>query len=106
MPVDVNQQLAALGKLWNETIVHVDVSEIAVDDTSSGFRSVAGGEPLASGPTSGQPLDIDNPNTDQVTEINMLTETAPATRRRWLPFALAAAAVVILVVAGLALLSR
>ena len=50
MPVDVEQQLAALGKFWNETIAHVETSEIASHDTARSNRSVSGIDGLAPPP--------------------------------------------------------
>jgi hypothetical protein len=69
MPVDVEQQLAALGRLWNETIVHVETSEIVSHGTARRHPAINGIDGLAVATTPDQPR-----ATQQFTEEGTMIE--------------------------------
>ena len=71
MPVDVEQQLAALGKIWNETIAHVEASEIASRDTARSSRSVIGIDGMAAALTPDRPPGIDQFTEEEATMIDL-----------------------------------
>jgi hypothetical protein len=100
MPVDVEQQLAALGKLWNETITHVETPEIVSHDTARRNGSVFGIEGLAAVPTADQPRGIYQLTEEEDTMIELETpsqtdEHRNGPRRRFLVAGLVAAAAVV-----------
>jgi hypothetical protein len=99
MPVDLEQQLAALGKFWNKTIAHVEMSEIVARDTTRRGRSRIGIEGLAAAPTPDQPPETYQFTEGDVTMIDLQTssqtdEPRKGPKRVLLAGLLAAAAVV------------
>ncbi len=82
MPVDVEQQLAALGKFWNETIVHVETSEIISHDTARRSPSTIGVDGLAAAPTADQPRGIHQFTEEEATMIDLETPSQTDEHRK------------------------
>lgn len=99
MPVDVEQQLAHLGKFWNETISDVEMSEIVTNETARRSPSISDVDGLAAAPTADQPPGIRQFTEEEATMIEVETSTRPdeprqRPKRVLLAALLAAAAVV------------
>jgi hypothetical protein len=73
MPADVEQQLSALGKFWNETVAHVETSEIVSDRTARSRHSVIGIDGIAAAPTADRPPGISQSTEEEVTMIDLET---------------------------------
>ena len=99
MPVDVEQQLSALGKFWNETIAHVETSEIVSHSTARSNGSVVGTDAPAAAPSADQPRGIYQFTEEEATMIDLETpsqtdEHRKGPKRALIAGLLAAAAVV------------
>jgi len=99
MPVDVEKQLAALGKFWNETIAHVETSEIVSHSTARSNGSTIGVEGLSAAPSADQPRGIYQLTEEEATMIDLETpsqtdEHRKGPKRALIAGLLAAAAVV------------
>jgi hypothetical protein len=106
MAVEVERQLAALGKHWNATIAQVELSEITSRDAADGTRSVTGVDGLGSAPTGDQPPWTDRSNVEQDSEAIMLLPSNHKSRgRSWITLGAVAAAAV-LIVAGFVVLGN
>ena len=99
MPVDAEQQLAALGKFWNETIAHVETSEIVSHSTARSNGSTIGVDGVASAPGADQPRGIYQFTEEEATMIDLETPSQTDEHRkgpkRVLVAALLAAAAVV-----------
>jgi hypothetical protein len=102
MARDVEQQLAALGTIWNETIVHVDMSEIVAHKPARGTPSINGIDGLAATPAADQPPGIYQFSEEEATVIELETPSQTdehrAARKRVLVAGLMAAAAVVAIV--------
>ena len=99
MPVDVEQQLAALGKLWDETIAHVETPEIVTHDTARRNGSIIGVDGQAVAPAPDRARGIYQFTEEEVTMIELETpsqtdEPRKRSKRVLVAGLLAAAAVV------------
>jgi hypothetical protein len=98
MPVDVEQQLSDLGKFWNNTIAHVDPSEIGSRGTAPSSRSLNGIDVPAPALGPGQPRAIYQFTKEDATMIDLeqppLTDENRRGPKRVVVAALAAAAAV------------
>ena len=99
MPADVEQQLSALGKFWNETIAHVETSEIVSHSTTRSNGSTIGVEGPSAAPSADQPRGIYQFTEEEATMIDLETPSQTGEQRkgpkRVLVAALLAAAAVV-----------
>ncbi len=99
MAVDVEQQLAALGKFWQETIADVEVSEIISRDAARSNGSTTGVEGLAAAPSAYQPRRMYQFTEEEATMIDLETQSRTDEQRqgpkRFLVAGLVAAAAVV-----------
>ena len=82
MPVDVEQQLSALGKFWNETIAHVETSEIVSHSTARSNGSTIGVEGLSAAPSADQPRGIYQFTEEEATMIDLETPSQTDQHRK------------------------
>ena len=82
MPVDVEQQLAALGKFWNETIAHVETPEIVAHNTAGSNGSTIGVDGVASAPGADQPRGNYQFTEEEATMIDLETPSQTEEHRK------------------------
>ena len=82
MSVDIEKQLARLGRAWDQTVAHVEMSEIVARDAAHRNGSSVGIDGLAAAPKAHQPSGINQFTEEQAPMIDLETPSQTDEHRR------------------------